>query len=112
MGIYAGKETNQYRDAKLFSNIINEEVKKFESNQNQIVVENKIYGIGHSLGGNLIQMLGILTGSYERVYAINDAPPSAYQLAAIDVPFKDKLFLNFNLNPNSFDQIYTIPPKT
>ncbi|MEK3806758.1 DUF6792 domain-containing protein [Bacillus sp. FSL H8-0547] len=111
LGIYAGKETNQYRDAKLFSNIINEEVKKFESNQNQIVVENKIYGIGHSLGGNLIQMLGILTGSYERVYAINDAPPSAYQLAAIDVPFKDKLFLNFNLNPNSFDQIYTIPPK-
>ncbi len=42
------------------------------------------YGIGHSLGGNHIQMLELTNQSFKSVYAINDAAPTVYQLAFID----------------------------
>ncbi|MFY0761254.1 DUF6792 domain-containing protein [Metabacillus dongyingensis] len=109
LGIYAGKESNQYREAKLFDSLVSKEVEK-NIKLNHIEIENKKYGLGHSLGGNLIQMISIMNGSFEKVYAFNDAPPSAYQLAFIDISFRRQLFLRFDLNPNSFDEIYAIPP--
>ncbi|MGG4489405.1 DUF6792 domain-containing protein [Metabacillus idriensis] len=109
LGIYAGKESNQYRDAKLFDSLVSKYVEE-NVKSHHIEIENKKYGLGHSLGGNLIQMISLMNRSFEKVYAFNDAPPSAYQLALIDSSFRRKLFLRFDLNPNSFDEIYTIPP--
>lgn len=106
LGIYTGETTNQYRHASLFNKIVTSEIKSKTS------VELKNIGIGHSLGGNLIQMLHLLNNNlFDNVYAINDAPPSAYQLAKLDRDFYYELANFFEINRRDFYQIYTIPPN-
>ncbi|MFC7373521.1 DUF6792 domain-containing protein [Fictibacillus iocasae] len=107
MGIFVGHNESQYRDAKKFDKSVTEKIKQQTGDNIQL----SKYGIGHSLGGNLIQMLQLLNGGFEEVYAINDAPPSAYQLAALDVDYWYLLAKKFNLNSSDFNQIYSIPPS-
>ncbi|MGX1191645.1 DUF6792 domain-containing protein [Metabacillus sp. SLBN-84] len=119
MGIFSGQNDSQFDSANQFEELVNEKIKKDLENKSKSLgaditkeeIPLKKLGIGHSLGGNLIQMLAITRGDFEKVYAINDAPPSAYQLAAIDSKFRGKLFIEFNIDETDFDQIYTIPPK-
>ena len=58
--------------------------KRQKDGENTQEVKLDKYGIGHSLGGNHIQMLELMNQSFKSVYAINDAAPTAYQLAFID----------------------------
>ncbi|WP_282033611.1 DUF6792 domain-containing protein [Metabacillus indicus] len=121
MGIFSGVNESQYVSAVEFENAVIKEVNKHVDNEIKMmrskgsVVAKDLpllkNGIGHSLGGNIIQMLNLTRGGYVNVVAINDAPPSAYQLAAIEFKFRFDLFNEFGLNINDFDQIYTIPPK-
>ncbi|WP_203289219.1 DUF6792 domain-containing protein [Metabacillus sp. cB07] len=121
LGIFSGIDQSQFRSAEQFDRKVDIEIKKrvelkYKRLENRGKVDSiekvelRKLGIGHSLGGNLIQMLAIIRGNFEKVHAINDAPPSAYQLASIDYNFRRALKKKFNLN-NKFDQIYTIPPK-
>ncbi|MGD6793965.1 DUF6792 domain-containing protein [Metabacillus indicus] len=122
MGIYTGVNQSQFDSAVQFDAKVTIEIKKMVdkeikllSNKNVKVDSKDVdlikYGIGHSLGGNLIQMLHISVGDFKNVYAINDAPPSAYQLATIDRKFRKRIEEEFNIDSSSIDQIYTIPPK-
>ncbi|PLR96519.1 DUF6792 domain-containing protein [Bacillus sp. T33-2] len=119
LGIFEGKIKNQYEHASRFDTIvtlkINEKIKEDIRTRNENGEQNKPselkkIGIGHSLGGNLIQMLQLMSGSFVKVHAINDAPPSAYQLALVDIRFKRKLSKEFGINPSKDDQLYSIPP--
>ncbi len=118
-GIFTGKVHNQYRDAEIFDDIVTMEInnkvshdmKNHLSNGESIPqVDLRKYGIGHSLGGNLIQMLHLTNPAFESVYAINDAAPSAYQLALIDREFRFSIASHFNIDPNDDEQLYAIPP--
>ncbi|MBA4536979.1 hypothetical protein H1Z61_07425 [Bacillus aquiflavi] len=117
LGIYNGKIRDQYDHAVLFdqevTKQINEKVakdieKRIKSGENIQKVDLEKSGIGHSLGGNLIQMLQIMTQSYRNVYAINDAPPSVYQLALIDPVFAAKIGHKFKIDPADHRQLYEL----
>ncbi len=119
-GIFGGKAQSQYRDAVNFDDKVNKEIDKLvsrrlsEYNQAGIEVNNIDLvkrGIGHSLGGNLIQTLQLTEELYEDVLAINDAPPSTYQLATIDGEFRNAIFIEFNIQGRRIDDIYQIDPN-
>lgn len=119
LGIFTGKVQNQYNDAEDFDEIvtikINEKVSRdLENRQKRGEKTQEVnldkYGIGHSLGGNHIQMLQLMTQSFKSVYAINDAAPTSYQLAYIDREFRRSLSKKFNINPKNVEELYTIPP--
>ncbi|MTH55070.1 hypothetical protein GKZ89_16825 [Bacillus mangrovi] len=117
-GIYTGRNREQYEAASSFQNKVNNEIErkiakeieiKKTNGQSYKDLELSRFGIGHSLGGNLIQMLQLQEGHFKEVYAFNDAPPSAYQLAYIDQEFWFELSDYFSIPENNFDEIYTIP---
>lgn len=119
-GIFGGKVQSQYRDAVNFDDKVNKEIDKLvtkrlsEYNQAGIEVNNIDLvkrGIGHSLGGNLIQTLQLTEELYVDVLAINDAPPSTYQIATIDSEFRNAVFIEFNIQGRRIDDIYQIDPN-
>ncbi|WP_404432536.1 DUF6792 domain-containing protein [Sutcliffiella horikoshii] len=120
-GIFGGKVQSQYRDAVNFDTVVTKEIDKFvekrltEYKQNGKKVNNVNLvkrGIGHSLGGNLIQTLQLKEEMYVDVLAINDAPPSTYQLATIDNEFRKAVYLEFNIKSRKIDEIYSIDPSS
>ncbi len=88
---------------------VNHQKRQKDGEQGQ-KVELEKFGIGHSLGGNHIQMLQLMNQSFKSVYAINDAAPTSYQLAFIDREFRRSLSRKFNINPDNNTELYTIPP--
>lgn len=111
-GIFVGQDKSQYRDAMHFDEIVTKKIDEdLEKNKCDKKVKLKKIGLGHSLGGNLIATIQLTTKEYEQVYVINDAPPSYYQLAKIDVDFWYDLAERFNLNPLNYNSIYTLPPS-
>lgn len=119
LGIFTGQVKNQYDDAKYFDKTVTEMInkkvsvdykKRQKDGEHSQRVELEKYGVGHSLGGNHIQMLQLMNNSFKSVYAINDAAPTSYQLAFIDRKFKFALADKFNINPDNNAELYTIPP--
>lgn len=120
-GIFGGKVKNQYQDAQVFdfevTRQINQDVEKKlirqTGNSTDEISEFPLikYGIGHSLGGNLIQTLQLLDQPFVNVFAINDAPPSVYQLAVLDSGFRDKVFEKFKISTFDVNELYTINPE-
>jgi hypothetical protein len=109
-GIFVGQNKNQYRDAILFDKLVTKKINEKLRNNGSHIKLKKI-GLGHSLGGNLNETIQITKQRYEKVYVINDAPPSFYQLATIDPYFWGQLVKKFNLNPEHYEEIYSIPPS-
>ncbi|WP_078579033.1 DUF6792 domain-containing protein [Salipaludibacillus agaradhaerens] len=106
-GIGLGQNDSQISDAKRFTELVTKEVNK--SNDSPIPI--KSIGMGHSLGGNLITTLQLITGQFDNVYAVNHIPPSIYQLASIDSIFANELNAMFKLDlENNFNAIYDIDP--
>jgi len=108
MGIFVGGTDNQYQDAKRFD----DEVNSIIQSKNNGLPNLDRYGYGHSLGGNNITLLQLIPDNdgdvrFKQVYAINDAAPTAYQLAIIDVDFNDKVKDKFQIRHN--EEIYDIP---
>ncbi|WP_226669691.1 DUF6792 domain-containing protein [Metabacillus litoralis] len=108
IGIYVGGTDNQYQDAKRFDDEVSSMIQ--EKNDKLPLVK---YGYGHSLGGNnitILQMMPDYEGNlrFKNVYAINDAAPTAYQLAVIDSEFKVLVKSEFQLKTDQ--DIYKIPP--
>ncbi|OAT72323.1 DUF6792 domain-containing protein [Parageobacillus thermoglucosidasius] len=111
-GIFVGKDKSQYRDAMHFDEIVTKKIDEdLEKNKYDKKIKLKKIGLGHSLGGNLIVTIQLTAKEYEQVYVINDAPPSYYQLAKIDVDFWYDLAERFNLNPLNYNSIYTLSPS-
>lgn len=121
MGIFSGVNESQFDSALQFEILVSDEIDKNLEYEYKLLnakgvdlpnkeIPLKKIGVGHSLGGNLIQMLSIINGDFENVYAINDAPPSAYQLATIDSEFRGSLYTKYNIKESDFNKIYTIPP--
>ncbi|PLR83451.1 hypothetical protein CVD25_14990 [Bacillus canaveralius] len=109
LGIFTGKINEQFADAKRFDMMVTQKItEKVEKETQELRLQKS--AIGHSLGGNLVQMLQLTTNSFDNVYALNDAPPSAYQLALVDSYFRFSLADKFNRDPENFDELYTIPP--
>ncbi|MEB3751131.1 hypothetical protein EP10_001972 [Geobacillus icigianus] len=106
-GIFAGAGKSQYREAARFEKLV---TKAIEKKVGYSRIKLKKMGLGHSLGGNLNIAIQITRDLYDRVYVINDAPPSSYQLATIDPYFWGELVKKFNLDSERYEQIYSLPP--
>ncbi|UOK58022.1 hypothetical protein MGI18_00450 [Bacillus sp. OVS6] len=85
MGIFSGVNESQFDSALQFEILVSDEIDKNLEYEYKLLnakgvdlpnkeIPLKKIGVGHSLGGNLIQMLSIINGVFENVYAINDAP--------------------------------------
>lgn len=108
MGIFVGGTDNQYSDAKRFY----DDVHSIIQNRNNNLPSLEKYGYGHSLGGNNITILQLMSRDendlrFKAVYAINDAAPSAYQLAVIDNEFRAIIRTEFQIDND--EDIYNIP---
>jgi len=115
LGIFTGKVNDQLEDSKDFEERVSLEVNKYiEKNKHKSDVEipelRKI-GIGHSLGGNHIQMMFLLGGEFDSVYALNDAAPTVYQLGGNDAVFFRAVQINFGSHIKDSDDLYTLDPK-
>ncbi len=108
-GIFIGQNDKQYEAAKRFDEKVNKKINK-EMASKKMKTPLKKFGLGHSLGGNLIQTIQLITNQFQNVYVINDAPPSFYQLAKIDGSFWRTISKKFNLNPNNYNEIYNVDP--
>ncbi|MED4905420.1 DUF6792 domain-containing protein [Parageobacillus thermoglucosidasius] len=109
-GIFVGQNRSQYDAALRFNQIVTQKInEKIGRSDNKIKL--KKIGLGHSLGGNLNETIQLTEKRYEKVYVINDAPPSFYQLATIDEYFWGQLVKKFNLNFDHYEEIYSIPPS-
>jgi hypothetical protein len=112
LGIFVGQSKGQYREALEFdrkvTQIITEELKR-----NGQTIELKKIGLGHSQGGNHSEMIQLTEHRFDhdQVYVINDAPPSVYQLAFIDVDFWRVLDEKYNIKLSDFNAIYSLPPS-
>jgi len=108
-GIFLGSNSDQLRDAEIFEEIA---TKKINSDSDHNLPNLDKYGFGHSLGGNNITLLQLnqegTNSRFKRVYVINDAAPTAYQLVQIDGDFRRRLQVEFKTE--NFNDIYTIPP--
>jgi len=109
IGIFVGGTDNQYQDARRFD----DKVKNIIQNQRNTLPTLEKYGFGHSLGGNNISILQLIPDDkgelrFKNVYAINDAAPTAYQLAVIDSDFR--WLINREYQLKNEQDIYTIPP--
>ncbi|WP_226680871.1 DUF6792 domain-containing protein [Sutcliffiella horikoshii] len=118
-GIFVGKVQNQYVDARDFdlvvtneiNSLVEKELSTYRARGYDISSMDLVKrGIGHSLGGNLIQTLQLMNASYVDVFTINDAPPSVYQLALIDVKFRQQI--NNHFNTDEMSEIYNINPES
>lgn len=117
-GIFGGNIQNQYRDAQAFDKKVTQDInemveKEVTALKNTGVPVNNVElvkrGIGHSLGGNLIQTLQVVEHPYKDVFVINDAPPSVYQLAFIDNNFRNAIRIKFQAS--TMNEIYDINPR-
>ncbi|WP_413363606.1 DUF6792 domain-containing protein [Lysinibacillus sp. 3P01SB] len=106
-GIFVGQNNGQYRDAQLFETEVTSIIEN-KTKDSDIGLEK--YGLGHSLGGNTKQMQQLLDQEFERVYTINAAQPTVYQLAYSDTDFRAELVKKFDLSPFKFNEIYTVDP--
>ena len=107
-GIFVGQNNGQFQDAQRFEQYVNYDI--IQKTKNSKINLTKI-GLGHSLGGNTKQLQQLLNPEFDKVYTINAAQPTVYQLAYIDVKFRRKLMDRFNINLVNFNEIYTIDPK-
>ncbi|WP_060665980.1 DUF6792 domain-containing protein [Bacillus sp. CHD6a] len=117
-GIFGGNIQSQYNHAEAFDKKVTEEINEMvEKEMNTLRNEGKPVaevnlvkqGIGHSLGGNLIQTLQIIEQPFEGVFVINDAPPSVYQLAYIDRNFRQAI--RIKLGATTMNDIYKMNPR-
>ncbi|WP_332650615.1 DUF6792 domain-containing protein [Lysinibacillus sp. 54212] len=107
-GIFVGQNQGQYLDAQRFEREVTYLIKK-QTEKSNIKLE-KI-GLGHSLGGNTKQLQQLIDQEFDKVYTINAAQPTVYQLAYVDSGFRKILNENFDLKTRSFIELYTIDPK-
>lgn len=106
LGIFVGQNNGQYRDAQAFSQEITSIIENQTRNSEIDLVK---IGLGHSLGGNTVQMQQLVDQQFDKVYTINAAQPTVYQLAYTDAIFRQQVDLKFKLK--NFNEIYTIDPK-
>jgi hypothetical protein len=99
-GIFVGQNKNQYDDALRFDEMVTQKITE-ELKRNGQTIELKKIGLGHSQGGNHVETIQLTEHRFDQVYVINDAPPSAYQLAYIDKRFRYELAKKFVSSPNS-----------
>ncbi|UTR16149.1 hypothetical protein MM221_06205 [Salipaludibacillus sp. LMS25] len=105
-GIGLGQNASQLEDAGTFVDYVMIDVERVDTN-----IPLKSLGMGHSLGGNLITTLQLVTGQFDNVYAVNHIPPSMYQLVHSDPLFALRVSEEFNINlTNNFNNIYDIDP--
>ena len=97
LGIGAGKKNNQIQDAKEMYDRIEKKIEKSDLKVDR-------YGDGHSLGGNLIVTLGLITKNFKDIRGLNDAPVNVKQLMKIDAQFGKYVFAKSG-------GIKDIPPK-
>lgn len=93
MGIFIGKDISQLDAARKFEEKVTNEVVE----QTIDSVELKRFGLGHSLGGNLITILQLMDGNYKKVLTLNAAPPSLYQIITVDRSFQRTINNSFDL---------------
>lgn len=116
LGIFTGKVNDQLQDAKDFEKWASEEINKViklenTSEKDGSIPELRKIGIGHSLGGNHVQMLNLLGGEFDKVYALNDAAPTVYQLAANDLDFFKEIRIKFGQQIQKVNDLFELDPK-
>lgn len=102
MGIFVGQSNKQYDAVKNFDTYVTKEIEKSTGSKPQK------FGLGHSLGGNLITLLQLTSGDFNQVNTVNAAPPSFYQLTNIDSHFKEEVATEFNVDPSNLEELYNL----
>ena len=108
-GIFVGQNDGQYLDAQRFENVVTSIIEKETEKSDIDLVK---IGLGHSLGGNTKQVQQLINQEFDKVYTINAAQPTVYQLAYIDINFAEALREKFDLQSKGFNDIYTINPES
>ena len=108
-GIFVGQNDGQYLDAQRFENVVTSIIEKETEKSDIDLVK---IGLGHSLGGNTKQVQQLINQEFDKVYTINAAQPTVYQLAYIDINFAEALREKFDLQSKGFNDIYTIEPES
>lgn len=117
LGIFTGKTNDQLEDFRKFEEWASLEINKFveieknASKENIVIPELRRNGLGHSLGGNQIQMLYLLGVNFDSVYALNDAAPTVYQLAENDGGFFREVQIEFGEHIINPDELYELDPR-
>ena len=117
LGIFTGKVNDQLLDAMDFEKWAGTEINKFvdmksKTDKNSMnTPELTKIGIGHSLGGNHIQMLYLLGVKFDSVYALNDAAPTVYQLARNDRHFFGAIRNEFGEGNKKLEHLYELDPN-
>ncbi|MCG3088466.1 DUF6792 domain-containing protein [Sporosarcina cyprini] len=113
IGIFTGKVNDQLQDAMEFEEWANKEINQFVDKQSgkKEIPSLKKYGLGHSLGGNHIQMMLLLGVPFDNVVVMNDAAPTVYQLAANDPTFFKEIRAEFGLKGYKIEDLYDLDPK-
>ncbi|GIO23941.1 DUF6792 domain-containing protein [Oceanobacillus sp. J11TS1] len=105
MGILTGQDAKQYEALISFDKQVTDEILTNTKQDDQELVK---FGLGHSLGGNLITTVELLTDRFKDVYTTNHAPPTPHQLAEISAEFREDLAIEFNIDPYDDLAIYDI----
>ncbi|WP_310883668.1 DUF6792 domain-containing protein [Priestia megaterium] len=87
LGIGAGSNDNQIEDAQEMYNKVEKHINKKQNKNLNVKIQH--YGDGHSLGGNLIVTLGLITKDFTNIRGLNDAPVNIKQLKRVDKQFSN-----------------------
>ncbi|GAB1796084.1 DUF6792 domain-containing protein [Priestia megaterium] len=87
LGIGAGSNDNQIEDAQEMYNKVEKHINKKQNKNLNVKIQH--YGDGHSLGGNLIVTLGLITKNFTNIRGLNDAPVNIKQLKRVDKQFSN-----------------------
>ena len=114
LGIFTGKVNDQLEDAQDFEEWASDSINRSIGNDikhKEHIPELRKIGLGHSLGGNHIQMIYLLGGEFDSVYALNDAAPTVYQLAGNDADFFREIQIVYGKHIKQTEDLFTLDPK-
>ncbi|WP_300379795.1 DUF6792 domain-containing protein, partial [Clostridium sp.] len=113
LGIFTGKVNDQLKDAKTFEKQTSKEINTFLERRgtNEKLPKLKKIGMGHSLGGNHIQMMHLLDVSFDSIHVMNDAAPTVYQLAESDAEFLRSIQRKYGGEIQNKNYLYALDPK-
>ncbi|WP_336883188.1 DUF6792 domain-containing protein [Priestia koreensis] len=108
--IFAGEDISQARNADIFTDYAKAHSQK---NINKSIKNLEVIALGHSLGHNNNSVAYLLYHSFDKVYGVNGAQASCYELYKFDNAFAEKVNEKFGITgANRSKQVYKLPPES
>ncbi|MDG5473133.1 hypothetical protein P6709_15375 [Jeotgalibacillus sp. ET6] len=104
--IFAGTRATQSQSIYRFKEEALENFKTDSKSQSTTT----IIGLSHSLGHNNNIIAQLSEDVFDKLYGVNGAQPTIYQLFETDINFREALIKRFKINRSDPDSIYGLPP--